>query len=83
MTTVRTDVFKLGDHFATLLAVIHGKLPSRWDWSLRPRLLAFNTTDTSQRREAFLMLYDLLKDSPAFNHATVDQMADGLRTTQP
>lgn len=69
-------------HFATVLAVIHGKISSRWDWSLRPMLLAFNTTNMTERREAFLMLYDLLKASPTFNYPAVDQMAQSLRSAQ-
>lgn len=69
-------------HYATALAVIHGKIPNRWDWSLRPKLLAFNTTDMTERREAFLMLYDLLKDSPTFNLPAVDEMARSLRNAR-
>lgn len=69
-------------HLATSLAVIYGKLSSQYDWSLRPQLLAFNTTDMTERREAFLKLYDLLKTAPTFSNTVVDQMALSLRSAQ-
>jgi len=70
-------------HYATVLAVIHGILSSRFDWSMRPQLLAFNTTNMTERREAFLKLYDLVKTTPTFSNAVVEQMAEGLRGAHP
>jgi hypothetical protein len=41
-------------HMATSLAVIHGKISSRYDWALRPKLLEFNTSDSRARVRALL-----------------------------
>ncbi|MBC8088716.1 MAG: hypothetical protein H7Z40_15740 [Phycisphaerae bacterium] len=68
-------------HFATSLAVIHGNISHRYDWSLRPQLLSFNTTDITERRQAFLMLYDLLNTSRPLENAVVAEMARSLRST--
>ncbi|MBL8981604.1 MAG: hypothetical protein JNL26_05440 [Gemmatimonadetes bacterium] len=53
-------------HYAATLAAIHGVVDSRYDWSLRPMYLAFNTEDPAARREAFLALCAKLGvDGPA------------------
>ena len=60
-------------HYAATLAAIYGVVDSRYDWSLRPMYLAFNTDDPAARREAFLALCATLGvDGPA-QLATVDQ----------
>lgn len=41
-------------HMATSLAVIHGKISSRYDWTLRQKLLEFNTSDSHTRVRALL-----------------------------
>lgn len=59
-------------HMGTSLAVIHGKISSRFDWGLRPMMLKLNTEDTTERGRAFLWLCDLLniKDKPEFAEVT-------------
>jgi hypothetical protein len=47
-------------HCAEMLAVIHGAVPSRYDWSMRPLFLRFNTDDREARREALAELEALL-----------------------
>ncbi|MGV3707957.1 MAG: hypothetical protein ACO1Q7_03885 [Gemmatimonas sp.] len=47
-------------HLATSLAVIHGKISSRYDWTLRQKLLEFNTTDSHARVRALLDFCTLL-----------------------
>jgi hypothetical protein len=47
-------------HCAELLAVIHGVVPSRHDWSMRPLYLRFNTEDREARREALAELEALI-----------------------
>ncbi|MBL0171704.1 MAG: hypothetical protein IPP90_13460 [Gemmatimonadaceae bacterium] len=60
-------------HYAATLTAIHGVVDSRYDWSLRPMYLAFNTDEMSARREAFLSLCTTLGvDGPA-QLAVVDQ----------
>lgn len=66
-------------HFATLLAVVHGKLKSRHDWAMRPQFLKFNTTDRNEREDAFLALYDLLKHSRKFTSSAAARLAAELR----
>jgi len=39
-------------HCAETLAIIHGAISSRFDWTLRPLFLRFNTDDADQRRDA-------------------------------
>jgi hypothetical protein len=43
-------------HCAATLAVIHGVIASRMDWSMRPLFLQFNTDDLKARRAALLEL---------------------------
>ena len=66
--------------FATALAVIHGKLPNRYDWSLRPQLLKFNTNDRREREDAFLALYDMLRSTRAFRSGAATTLAEKIRT---
>lgn len=47
-------------HCAATLAAIFGVVDSRYDWSLRPLYLAFNTDDAAARRKAFLALCQTL-----------------------
>lgn len=47
-------------HCAATLALIHGKINSRFDWTYRPLFLRFNTTDASERRAAEQELRTLL-----------------------
>ncbi len=39
-------------HCAEMLALIHGAIPSRYDWSLRPLFLRFTTNNPDERRAA-------------------------------
>ena len=43
-------------HCAEMLAVIHGVIPSRYDWSLRPLFLRFTTNNLDERRAALAEL---------------------------
>ena len=62
------------------MAMMNGDIyPYHYSASSEP----FNTTNMTERRESFLMLYDLLRDSPGFNYPAVDQMAQGLRSANP
>lgn len=63
---------------ASSLAVIHGVITSRFDWSQRPLMLRFNTTSASDRVAAFLALYDLLNISTKPELASVTAMAASL-----
>jgi hypothetical protein len=60
-------------HFAATLTAIHGVVDSRYDWSLRPLYLAFNTDDVGSRREAFLALCATLKVDGAAQLEVVDR----------
>ncbi|MEQ1693124.1 MAG: hypothetical protein ABMA00_17675, partial [Gemmatimonas sp.] len=59
-------------HFAATLTAIHGVVDSRYDWSLRPMYLAFNTDDASARRDAFLTLCSTIGIDGAAQLAVVD-----------
>jgi hypothetical protein len=43
-----------------MLAWLHGKADSTFDWSLRPLFLEFNTTSATERVAAFRALCTLL-----------------------
>ncbi len=43
-------------HYAAMLAFIHGKADSAFDWSMRPLFLKFNTTSSAERRAAIAEL---------------------------
>jgi hypothetical protein len=43
-------------HYAAMLAFIHGKADSAFDWSMRPLFLKFNTTSSAERRVAIAEL---------------------------
>ena len=47
-------------HYAAMLAFVHGKAESSFDWSLRPLFLRFNTNAPLERISAFLALCELL-----------------------
>lgn len=51
-------------HCAEMLAVIHGAIPSRYDWSLRPLFLRFTADDPTERRAALAELQLLLASKP-------------------
>lgn len=72
----------IAGHIATSLAVIHGKIKSRFDWSLRPMMLKFNTSDADERRQAFLTLYDHLNIANIPELEAVHRMADGMNHPQ-
>lgn len=52
-------------HCAATLAVIHGLIESRLDWSMRPLFLRFNTDDLDQRKAAWHALRQQLGLPPA------------------
>lgn len=66
-------------HMATSLAVIHGKISSRYDWTLRPMILELNTTDRTQRRKMFVALCDLLDVANKPELAEIAKMAEKMR----
>ena len=43
-------------HYAAMLAFIHGKADSAFDWSMRPLFLKFNTASSAERRAAITEL---------------------------
>jgi hypothetical protein len=43
-------------HYAAMLAFIHGKADSTFDWSMRPLFLKFNTESSAERRAAIAEL---------------------------
>ncbi len=47
-------------HFASMLLIIHGKIESPYDTSMRPFLLRFNTEDREERGAANKELMDLI-----------------------
>lgn len=55
-----TSKGEMAYHFAATLTAIHGIVESRYDWSLRPLYLAFNTEEATARRAAFLTLCETL-----------------------
>jgi hypothetical protein len=46
-------------HYAAMLAFLHGKAESTFDWSLRPLFLAFNTPSETERQAALAELRTL------------------------
>lgn len=70
-------------HYAATLAAIHGIVDSRYDWSLRPMYLAFNTVDAAARREAFLAFCAKLGVDGHAQLATVDQAIAAHRDRAP
>ena len=52
---------EIATHFAAMLAFVHGKADSSFDWDLRPLFLKFNTDDESERAGAFAELCALLE----------------------
>ncbi|MEO6527438.1 MAG: hypothetical protein ABIP93_12485 [Gemmatimonadaceae bacterium] len=46
-------------NYAGMVAFLHGKAASSFDWSLRPLFLQFNTTDMKERVSAFRALCEL------------------------
>lgn len=59
-------------HCAATLIAIHGVVDSRYDGSLRPLYLAFNSDDSAARRQAFLALCLALGVDGAARLAVVD-----------
>jgi len=53
LTTRQGDV---AVHYAAMLAFIHGKADSAFDWSMRPLFLKFNTASSAERRAAITEL---------------------------
>ncbi len=56
-------------HLAAMLAFLHGKADSIFDWDLRPLFLTFNTEDGSERAAACRELCVLIDVDPAHIHA--------------
>ena len=51
---------EVASHYASMLAFLHGKADSSFDWSMRPLLLEFKTEDTAARRAAVKKLRTLV-----------------------
>jgi hypothetical protein len=47
-------------HYAAMIAFVHGKATSAFDWSMRPIFLEFNTGNSAERLAAFQKLCDVL-----------------------
>jgi hypothetical protein len=47
-------------HYAGMIAFLHGKTESSFDWSIRPLLMEFKTEDTTARRAAVKKLKTLV-----------------------
>ena len=56
---------EIATNFAGMLAFIHGKADSSFDWALRPLFLKFNSDDGAERERAFVELCGLLELNPA------------------
>jgi|GEM_PF-2888485 len=52
-------------HLAAMLAFLHGKAESIFDWELRPLFLTFNTDDRTERAAACNALCTLIDIDPA------------------
>ena len=52
-------------HLAAMLAFLHGKAESIFDWELRPLFLTFNTEDRAERAAACNALCTLIDIDPA------------------
>lgn len=52
-------------HFAAMLAYLHDKADSSFDWDHRPLFLKFNTEDRAARQAAFAELCELIELDPA------------------
>ena len=55
----------IATNYAAMLAFVHGKADSTFDWNLRPLFLKFNTDDGAERTQAFHELCALLELSSA------------------
>ena len=55
----------IATHFAAMLAFLHGKADSAFDWELRPLFLKFAADDGADRERAFVELCALLELDPA------------------
>ena len=51
---------EVASHYAGMLAFLHGKADSSFDWSMRPLLLEFKTEDSAARRAAIQKLRTLV-----------------------
>lgn len=56
---------EIATNFAAMLAFVHGKAESAFDWGLRPLFLKFNSDDGAERERAFEELCVLLELNPA------------------
>jgi len=56
---------EIATNYAAMLAFVHGKADSTFDWDLRPLFLKFNTADGAERTRAFDELCALLELDPA------------------
>ena len=52
---------EIAANYAAMLAFVHGKADSPFDWHLRPLSLKFNTDDRARRTQAFDELCELLE----------------------
>ncbi len=52
---------EIATNYAAMLAFVHGKADSTFDWDLRPLFLKFNTDDDAERTDAFDELCALLE----------------------
>ncbi|MEO7359255.1 MAG: hypothetical protein ABI120_02925 [Gemmatimonadaceae bacterium] len=56
---------EIATNYAAMLAFVHGRAESTFDWDLRPLFLKFNTDDGAERTQAFEELCALLDLDPA------------------
>lgn len=64
---------EIATNFAAMLAFVHGKADSAFDWELRPLFLKFNTDDGAERARAFEELCALLELDPAEVRARIKE----------
>lgn len=64
---------EIATNFAGMLAFVHGKAESSFDWELRPLFLKFNSDDGAERERAFAELCGLLELDPSQVRARIKE----------
>lgn len=64
---------EIATNFAAMLAFVHGKAESAFDWELRPLFLKFNSDDGAERERAFEELCTLLELDPVEVRARIKE----------
>ncbi|MEO7361415.1 MAG: hypothetical protein ABI120_13870 [Gemmatimonadaceae bacterium] len=64
---------EIATNFAAMLAFVHGKADSSFDWDHRPLFLKFGSDDAAERERAFVELCALLELDPAAVKASISE----------